>query len=96
MQASLATEREILERLNADDLRELNSAFEAVASKKGYEPDWLRPGKDGVSSVYRMACELARQNECDTFYRSLSWSVHGSHAFTSAIIQGTMGIHPVR
>ena len=97
VQASLATEREILERLNADDLRELNSAFEAVASKKGYEPDWFRPGKDGVSSVFKMACELGRQNEYDTFYRSLSWSVHGSHAFTSAIIQGSaIGIHPVR
>ncbi|MFL5495756.1 MAG: DUF5677 domain-containing protein [Gemmatimonadales bacterium] len=97
VQGYLATEQSILERLTADDLRDLNAAFEAVASKKGYEPDWFRPGKDGVSSVYRMACELGRQNEYDTFYRSLSWSVHGSHAFTSAIIQGsTMGIHPVR
>jgi hypothetical protein len=58
VRGSLATEREILERLNADDLRELNSAFEALALKKGYEPDWFRPGKDGVSSVYKIACEL--------------------------------------
>ena len=97
VRGSLATEREMLERLTADDLRDLNAAFEAVASKKGYEPDWFRPGKDGVSSVYKMACELGRQNEYDTFYRSLSWSVHGSHAFTSAIIQGSsIGIHPLR
>jgi hypothetical protein len=97
VQDYLKDEQAILDRLNADDLRDLNATFEAVASKRGYEPDWFRPGLDGVSSVYKMACELGRQNEYDTFYRSLSWSVHGSYAFTSAIIQGsTMGIQPVR
>lgn len=96
VQKSLAEETALLERLNADDLRDLNAAFDAWA-KRGYEADWFRPGKDGVSSVYKIACELSRQNEYDTFYRWLSWYVHGSYAFTSAIIEGgSMGIHPVR
>ena len=97
VQAILRTEAALIERLNADDVRELDAAFDAWATKRGHEPDWYRPGKDGVSSIYKIACELGRENEYDTFYRSLSWSVHGSQAFASAIIEGgSMGLLPIR
>jgi hypothetical protein len=60
VQAILRTEAALIERLNADDVRELNAAFDAWATKRGHEPDWFRPGKDGVSSIYKIACELGR------------------------------------
>jgi hypothetical protein len=39
----------LLERLNADDVRELDTGFDAWAAKRGYELDSFRPGKDWVS-----------------------------------------------
>jgi Family of unknown function (DUF5677) len=67
-------------------VRELNTGLDAWAAKRGYELDSFRPGKDWVSSVYKIACEVGRQNEYDTIYRSLSNSAHGSHVLKSLII----------
>lgn len=93
----LEAEAEILEKLSEDEFREMNAEFEAYAQKRGHEADWFRPGKDGVSSVYKIAEKLGRLNEYDTFYRSLSYSVHGSHAIKSLIFEpGRIGVEPIR
>jgi hypothetical protein len=84
----------LLQRLNAEDVQELNTEFDAWAAKRDYELDSFRPGKDRVSLAYRSLVSLA-QNEYDTFYRSPSYSVHGSLALKSLIMTAQHGV-PVR
>ena len=97
LEKALAAEAELLERLNQGNVSAINKEFEELAMRLKREPEWYRPGREGVKSIHQIATELKRLSEYDTFYKSLSYSVHGSHAMKSLILEeGQVGVEPIR
>jgi len=70
IQQAADAEKAVSQRLQQDDLRAINDSFEKLAQKNGYEPEWYRPGGDGVKSISPCERDIAGQSGSSDLVRS--------------------------